>query len=114
MKNRKQIEDEVKTEIAKIKPCVKDLISATKMYDQSPSIQNGSRRYDAKEGLFKTIADIAQNISHNWFCEYSKSITKKEMDDIFRAAFDSVTFDERAEYECYRNIIGISNIGEGI
>lgn len=114
MKNRKQIETEVKNEIAKLKPYVKDLISTTKRYDESPSVHTGSRRYDVKERLFKAIADIAQNISHSWLNEYSKSITKEEMDEIFKVAFDSVTFDERAEYECYRNIIGVSNIGEGI
>lgn len=114
MKNRNQIAEEVKKEIAKIKPCVKELISATKRYDESPSVHTGSRRYDAKERMFKAISDIAQNISHNWLNEYSKTITKDEMDEIFKEAFDSVTFDERDEYDCYRNVIGVSKIGEGI
>ena len=121
MKNRNQIEEEVKKEIAKIKPYVKELVSATKRYDKSPNIVTGARRYDAKYRLFKTIASIAQVISYNWLTEYNETITKDEMDEIFKEAFDSVTFDERdeyssqrAEYDCYRNIIGVSNIVEGI
>lgn len=114
MKNRNQIEEEVKNEIAKLKPYVKELVSATNWYDETPNIHTGTRRNDAKERMFKTISDIAQNISHSWLNEYNKTITKDEMDEIFKEAFDSVTFDERAEYECYRNIIGVSNIGEGI
>lgn len=114
MKSKKQIAEEVKKEIAKIKPYVKDLVSATKRYDKSPNIITGSRRFNAKDRLFKTIASIAQVISYNWFNEYNETITKDEMDEIFKAAFDSVTFDEPAEYDCYRNIMGVSNIMEGI
>ena len=114
MKSKKQIEEEVKNEIAKIKPYVKDLVSATRRFDESANVVTGARRYDAKERLFKTIASIAQVISYNWLTEYNETITKDEMDEIFKAAFDSVTFDEPAEYECYRNIICVSNIGEGI
>ena len=114
MKTKKQIAEEVKKEIAKIKPCVKELVSATNRYDESPNVITGSRRFNAKERMFKTISDIAQNISHNWLNEYNKTITKDEMDEIFKEAFDSVTFEERDEYDCYRNIIGVSNIGEGI
>lgn len=94
MKSRNQIAEEVKKEIAKLKPYVKDLVSATKRYDESPDIVTGSRRYDAKDRLFKTIASIAQVISYNWNTEYNKTITKGEMDEIFKEAFDSVTFEE--------------------
>lgn len=121
MKSKKQIEEEVKNEIAKIKPYVKELVSATKRYDESSNIVTGARRYDAKKRLFKTIASIAQVISYNWLTEYNETITKDEMDEIFKEAFDSVAFEERDEYslqrdeyECYRNIIGVSNIMEGI
>lgn len=111
MKNRNQIEEEVKNEIAKIKPYVKDLVSATKRFDESANVVTGARRYDAKDRLFKTIASIAQVISYNWFNEYNETITKDEMEEIFKEAFDSVTFDEPAEYECYRNIMDTSMIG---
>lgn len=121
MKSKKQIAEEVKKEICRLKPCVKELVSATNWYDETPNIHTGTRKNDAKERMFKTISDIAQNISHNWLNEYNKTITKDEMDEIFKEAFDSVTFDERDEYssqrdeyDCYRNIMEISMIGEGI
>lgn len=114
MKSRNQIEEEVKNEIAKLKPYVKDLVSATNRYDESPNIVTGHMRYKAQVRLYKTIASIAQVISYNWLTEYNETITKEEMDEIFKVAFDSVTFDEQSEYDCYRNIIGVSNIGEGI
>ena len=114
MKSKKQIVEEVKKEIVKIKPYVKDLVSATRRFDESANVVTGARRYDAKDRLFKTIASIAQVISYNWFNEYNETITKDEMDEIFKAAFDSVTFEERDEYDCYMNIIGVSKIGEGI
>lgn len=60
-------------------PLVKNVISATDKYNSSPSIINGSRRYDAKKALNDAIKKFAEDVYERWGIEpdeFNKIIDK--------------------------------------
>lgn len=47
-------------------PLVKNVVSATDNFNSTPSITNGSRRYDAKKALNEAIKEFAQDVYARW------------------------------------------------
>jgi len=102
--NKEQIYKEVLTEIQKVKPYVKDMVSAFNRYDQSPSIKTGSIRQNAKVRLYEMIELTAKHVWDNWTNRYSAVITNEEMIDIIHKAIGTVTFSDDEEYQCWKGL----------
>ena len=61
--NKKQITQELHKRLDSL---FKDFMSAEKRYFEQPSINNGSRRQEARENLNKAIKDFAEYAFETW------------------------------------------------
>ena len=80
------------------------MVSSLNRYEQSPSIQNGSRRQDAKVRLYEIIELTAKNIWDNWIERYSAMVTNEEMISMIRRVIDTMTFSDDEEYQCWKEL----------
>lgn len=73
-----EIKEAVKNQIAKLRPLVKEAMSAVDRFTSSPSIKNGSMKQEAQDRLSDAIQTIALAIWDMWSEEFDDAITSVE------------------------------------
>lgn len=102
--NTEQIYKKVLAHVEKVKPYVVEMVAALKRYDSNPCIQTGVRRQEARTRLTEIVHLTNFNIWQEWVATYNEILSEDEMEKLVQKAIDSVSFDGRDEYECWKGL----------
>lgn len=108
-KTRKQIVEEVATEMSKVKPFVLSAMKAVERYDENPCIATGRERQLTRDELYTFMMLNSQTIWRMWQGEYSDYVSDEEMRAILDEAASSVEFDTDEQRDCWKGLYGGGN-----
>lgn len=110
--NNEQIYKKVLATIEQVKPYVVEMVAALKRYDSNPCVYTGAKRQDARTRLVEIVQLTTFNLWHNWRDYYCAKLSEHEMETFIQKAIDSVTFEKRDEYECWKGLFTEGNNDE--
>lgn len=91
------LEELAEATFAMVKPTLDEAKTLTRMYNENPSIERGSRMEDARQAAKSAVEDAVTALTNIWECEYRNDIGMTDFAELLKRSMEKVLYPNEGE-----------------